>query len=133
MEDNRYKKEDDLFYGCFYLMIWMTLKQGSQGRMPTAPEWSSDPGGGQEVAKRIKTIREVKRAKGTPVFLSKATLSGPMNYLMRKLTNLPLRALGSTSVHDPDSKRYVGWWTGPPSHPRVCHRNNPRVTEILPI
>lgn len=54
-------------------MIWKTLKQGSQGRMPTVPEWSSDPGGGQEVEKRIRTIREVKRAKGTPVFISKAT------------------------------------------------------------
>lgn len=41
--------------------------------MPTVLEWSSDPGGGREVEKRIKTIREGKRAKGTPISISKAT------------------------------------------------------------
>lgn len=74
MEDNQFKKEDDLFYGCFYLMILKDIKTGrSQGRMPTVLEWSSDPGGGQEVEKRIRTIREVKRAKETPIFISQAT------------------------------------------------------------
>lgn len=52
--------------------------------MPAILEWSSNPGRAQEVEKRIRTIREVKRAKGAPISYPRLFVYGPMNYLMRK-------------------------------------------------
>lgn len=87
MEDNQHKEEDHLFYGCFYLIIWKDIKtQRSWGRMPTVLEWSSDPGGGQEVEKRIKTIREGKRAKGRPISISKATSAWTHEFFDEKIS-----------------------------------------------